>query len=118
MPSEEASVRGFHAHVYFSQETQAQAQRLCEQARDRFGLDMGRMHAKPVGPHPVWSCRLAFGPEKSGAVLTWLALNREGLTVFVHPETGDDLADHSRHAIWMGQMLPLKLEIFEEKAGA
>ena len=40
-------------------------------------------------------------------------LNRRGLTVFVHPETSDSLADHRDHAVWMGRMLPLKLEVFE-----
>ena len=54
---------------------------------------MGRVHEKPVGPHPDWSCQLAFGPDKFADVMTWLALNRQGLIVFVHPETGNALAD-------------------------
>lgn len=37
-------------------------------------------------------------------------LNRRGLTILVHPETGDDLADHSKHALWLGAVLPLDLE--------
>ena len=36
-----------------------------------------------------------------------LALNRAGLVVFLHPETGDVLADHTEHAIWMGAKLEL-----------
>ena len=110
------SIHGFHAHVYFGEETLGQAQALCEEARDRFGLTMGRMHRKPVGPHPVWSCQLAFAPEQFGAVIPWLALNRDRLVIFVHPETGDDLADHTHHAMWMGQMLPLDLGIFGPRA--
>jgi len=35
--------------------------------------------------------------------------------VFVHPETGDDLTDHTRHAIWLGAMLPLELSIFDDR---
>jgi len=43
-------------------------------------------------------------------LLPWLMLNRDGLTVLVHPETGDDYTDHSAHAVWLGAMLPLRLE--------
>ena len=78
---------------------------------------MGRMHEKPVGPHPKWSCQLAFAPEQFADITTWLALNRQGLTVFVHPETGDDLENHRDHAMWMGSMPELKLEIFERGPG-
>ena len=75
-------------------------------------LKMGRVHERPVGPHADWSCQLAFGPEFIGIVLPWLALNRKGLVVFLHPDTGDDLADHTEHAIWMGAVRPLDLSIF------
>jgi len=47
-----ANIHGIHAHVCFSEEPLDQAHRLFEAARDRFSLTMGRMHKKPVGPHP------------------------------------------------------------------
>ena len=106
------TVKGFHAHVYYDADTIATARQVCESARDLFGLDMGRMHERPVGPHPMWSCQLAFGPEVSADVMVWLAINRAGLTVFTHPDTGDALADHRDHAIWMGSMAALKLDMF------
>jgi len=34
------------------------------------------------------------------------------LVVFLHPDTGDDLKDHTEHAIWMGSMRTLDLSIF------
>ncbi|MFQ5938851.1 MAG: DOPA 4,5-dioxygenase family protein [Alphaproteobacteria bacterium] len=43
-------------------------------------------------------------------------LNRDGLTVFVHPETGDDLADHLDHALWLGEKLELNLSVFEGRS--
>ena len=113
-----SDIHGYHAHVYFDAETVGQARALCEAARDRFDISMGRVHEREVGPHPKWSCQLAFGPEQFGAVIPWLALNRNGLTVFTHLDTGDDLADHRDHGIWMGAMLPLRLEIFEAEASA
>lgn len=107
-------IQAFHAHVYFDADTLAQAKILCERARDRFGVEMGRVHEKPVGPHPDWSCQLAFGPEKFAEVVPWLALNRDGLVVFVHPETGDALKDHTEHAMWMGGIRPLDTSAFKD----
>jgi len=103
------TISGYHAHVYFDAATVGKARALCEAARDRFGVRMGRVHEKNVGPHPRWSCQLAFEPEAFADVVPWLALNRDGLTVFLHPETGDVIADHTEHAMWMGEMLPLNL---------
>jgi len=110
-------ITGYHAHIYYTQDTMAQARKLCEQARDRFGAEMGRMHEQPVGPHPNWSCQLAFRPQQFSELVPWLTLNRDGLVVFIHPETGDHLADHTRHAMWMGAMPDLDLSIFDGYKG-
>ena len=104
-------IAAYHAHVYFNAGTLAQARALCEAARDAFGIEMGRVHERPVGPHPDWSCQLAFAPEKFGEVVPWLALNRDGLCVLVHPETGDALKDHTEHAIWLGPQRPLDVSM-------
>ena len=45
----------------------------------------------------------------------WLALNRGDLTIFVHPNTGQDLEDHRDRAIWLGQQVPLVLDIFTKR---
>lgn len=105
-------ITGYHAHVYFGADSVDRARALCEEVRDRFGAEMGRVHEKEVGPHPMWSCQLAFAAEDFDKIIPWLALNRGGLTVFTHPETGDDLADHRDHGIWMGSMPALKLDMF------
>ena len=108
----EQVITGYHAHVYFDADTVEKATALCAAARDRFGVVMGRVHERPVGPHPMFSCQLAASIEQFGALLPWLALNRDGLIVFAHPETGDDLADHRDHGTWLGTGLELDLSIF------
>lgn len=105
-------IDSYHAHIYYDADTLPQARALCEEAVRVFGVKMGRMHERPVGPHPDWSCQLSIAVEQIGAVLGWLALNREELVVFMHPQTGDALADHRDHAIWMGAVRPLDLSIF------
>jgi len=103
----------FHAHVYYDGSTYAQAAALCGEAGDRFDVSVGRKHKQAVGPHPKWSCQLAFKPEVFGELVPWLALNRNGLTVFIHPNTGDEFKDHTEHSIWMGQMEDLNVDIFK-----
>ena len=112
-----AEIKGYHAHVYFTAQTRARAQELCEAAHEVFGVGMGRLHDKPVGPHPCGSCQLSATPEEFVRLLPWLALNRGGLVVFAHPITGESkpaqLADHRDHAIWLGCGLDLDLSIFQ-----
>lgn len=107
-------ITGYHAHVYFDAETQHIARQVCEEVSRLFPVKMGRMHAKTVGPHPRWSCQLGFVPDAFAQVIPWLMLNRQGLTIFTHPETGDHLADHRDRAVWMGEMLELDLSIFDK----
>ncbi|MCF6322707.1 MAG: DOPA 4,5-dioxygenase family protein [Gammaproteobacteria bacterium] len=105
-------ISGYHAHVYFSAETLAQAQALCESAAALFDIEMGRVHQKSVGPHPCWSCQLVFSPEIFSALVPWLALHRDGLTILVHPLSGDELRDHRDYAMWMGKVEVLDLNCF------
>ena len=105
-------ITGYHAHVYFDANTVEQARALCETARDTLPVGMGRMHEKLVGPHPMWSCQLSFDPEALGEVMGWLVLNRKGLIIFTHPNTGQHLEDHRDRAIWMGGCPALDLSIF------
>lgn len=105
-------ISGYHAHVYFDETTIEQARRLCETAAKRFNVVMGRMHRKRVGPHSQWSCQLAFTPQQFSNVVPWLALNRNGLSILLHPQSGDDLRDHRDYAMWMGKVEPLNLAMF------
>jgi aromatic ring-cleaving dioxygenase len=104
-----ASITGYHAHVYYEAATKAAAARLRAALEQRFAVKLGRWHDAPVGPHPCGSYQIAFPPELFGELVPWLALNRDGLTVFVHPETGDALADHSAHVLWLGESRDLDL---------
>lgn len=110
-------ILGFHAHVYFDAETTKQATLLCQKAAELFQVTMGRIHERPVGPHPMFSCQLTCNTNQFAVVLPWLALNRDGLVIFCHPETDDHLADHSKHAIWLGEAQSLDLSIFRNEAG-
>ena len=58
--------------------------------------------------------QVAFAAELFADVLPWLMLNRAGLTVLVHPETGRPRDDHLHHAAWLGAVLPLDGSVLPE----
>jgi DOPA 4,5-dioxygenase len=100
-------ISGYHAHVYFDAETEPEAAALRDALDQRFDVVLGRWHRKPVGPHPAWMYQVAFAADRFPVVVPFLALNHGSLSVLVHPESGDALADHFDHALWLGTPLPL-----------
>ena len=108
----EPAIRDFHAHLYFDPGQVEAAKRLAAAAQAKFGVPVGHFHLKPVGPHPRGSCQLTVPTEIFGDFAQWMALNRDGLTIFAHTSTGDDLADHTQHVIWFGDSEQLNLSMF------
>jgi len=104
------AVRGYHAHVYYDPATRERAARLRDEMAARLAVRLGRWHDAPVGPHTAAMYQVAFAPEELARLLPWLMLNRGPLAVLLHPETGDEVADHTAHAAWLGGPLPLRLE--------
>ena len=104
-------IEDYHAHVYYDAASKETAARLRAAVEARFEVTLGRWHDRPVGPHPRWSYQIAFETEIFGSLVPWLALNREGLVIFVHPNTGQDLPDHAQRAIWLGEKVELNLDV-------
>jgi DOPA 4,5-dioxygenase len=105
-------IRDFHAHIYFDADEVEKARALGDEAHRRFAVPDGHYHTRPIGPHPRGSVQLTVPAGKFGEFAQWLALNRGGLTIFAHANTGDDLADHTAHVIWFGPSEKLDLSIF------
>ena len=104
-------ITGYHAHVYYDEASRAEAAALREAAEARFEVVLGRWRDMPVGPHPQAMYQMAFGVEEFPRLVPWLMLNRGSLVVLVHPLTKDEYEDHAHHALWLGAVLPLKLEV-------
>ncbi len=112
--SDPAAISEYHAHIYYDPPT----------TRDRAERLRARVAAEFPAPSSgagtmSWSGRIRsrcfrsrFRATLLDAFLPWLMLNRDGLSVLLHPETGDDYRDHSAHAAWLGAALPLRLDVF------
>jgi aromatic ring-cleaving dioxygenase len=109
-------IAGWHAHVYYDP---LATRHVAEVVRGAIGAnfpgaELGRWHDMPVGPHSAAMYQVAFPPPLFPLLVPWLALNRDGLSVLLHPDTGHPRADHLSHALWLGLPLPLNAEILPE----
>jgi aromatic ring-cleaving dioxygenase len=106
----------YHAHIYYDPASKPRAAALREKIAAAFPTAViGRWHDEPVGPHPISMYQVAFAVEMFPALMPWLMLNRDGLTILVHPGTGsgNGYNDHTKHAAWLGGILPLRLSQFK-----
>ena len=120
-PAAEADPRQigeYHAHVYYDRDkTRGRAEHLRQRVAAEFpAARLGRWHDELVGPHTRSMYQIAFPPDLLASFLPWLMLNRGGLTILLHPETGDDYRDHTAHACWLGRALRLRVDVLRKGA--
>ncbi len=106
-----ATITGYHAHIYFEESNRNHAAAIRETMAQRFDVKMGRWHDKLVGPHTRPMYQVAFSTRVFAEFVPWLMVNHGDLAVLIHPETGDDLPDHTDHALWLGEKLDLDLSV-------
>jgi DOPA 4,5-dioxygenase len=108
--SQVTDIREFHAHVYFDIATRPIAERVYDALGRHFGVKLGALHDRPVGLHAKPMFEATVSRELFAAVVPWLMVNRDGLSVLVHPMTDDPVADHETSPLWMGEPLALDIE--------
>jgi aromatic ring-cleaving dioxygenase len=111
-------IGSYHAHIYFDPPTRDFAVELRTTIGERFTVELGRVHDKPIGPHPKSMYQVAFAPEEFPKLVPWLMLNRNGLDILVHPNTGDDVADHAINPLWLGNPQILDIEFLRQHAAS
>lgn len=108
-------VGGYHAHIYYDP---AKSKDAATRIRDGLGAafpnaTLGNWHDEAVGPHTVAMYQVAFSVEDFARLVPWLMLNRNGLDVLVHPLAGNAYDDHTVYAMWLGEKLPLRLDVLK-----
>jgi len=102
----EREIKGYHAHIYYDPATRDAAARV-RAGLATFEVQLGSWHDEPVGPHLKGMYQALFTPQQFGQIVPWLMLHREGLSVLVHPSTGDGYGDHLERSLWLGEKLKL-----------
>ena len=104
----EREIKGYHAHIYYDPSTTRDAAaRVRAGLAANFTVQLGSWHDEPVGPHLNAMYQAVFTPEEFGRIVPWLMVNREGLSILVHPSTGDGYGDHMVRSLWLGEKLGL-----------
>jgi DOPA 4,5-dioxygenase len=110
----------FHAHIYFEGAVaRDHAYGLRAALLSDFGGTPGGIREAPGGPHPLPDILVHIPVERFADAVPYLMLNRAGLSILVHPETGSPVADHTDNALWLGAPLAIDVEFlkaFEERA--
>lgn len=101
----------YHAHLYWTGTEQREvASRLSAELVARFGAVPGTRRETAGGPHPAPEMHVSFPLSQFGTLVPWLMVNRDGLSVLVHPQIGDAVADHTAHTVWLGPPLHIVVD--------
>jgi DOPA 4,5-dioxygenase len=103
----DTTVANYHAHIYYDPKKTRDAAARVRQGLASFDVQLGSWHDEPVGPHLDAMYQAVFSAAEFGRVVPWLMLHREGLSVLVHPSTGDSYGDHMERCLWLGTRLSL-----------
>ncbi len=107
-------ITDYHAHVYFDAGSRAAAAELRQNVENRFAVRMGRWHEVAVGPHVQAMYQIAFDVALFAELVPFLMLNRQGLSILVHPQAGRPRDDHLLRALWLGEPLAVKGDVLPE----
>jgi aromatic ring-cleaving dioxygenase len=102
-------IDGYHAHIYYDATTKPKAQHLAAAVTAQLSVEIGGFSDEPVGPHPVGNLQLIFKPAEFASIVPWLMMNRDRLSVLVHPLSDDAVRDHDGLELWLGTPVPLRL---------
>lgn len=110
-------IKGYHIHIYHGADREAErsAQRVAQEIGTLFPEFVERRAAiGAVGPHLSPNVVLHIKREGFGGIVSWLQFNGGGLSILIHPETGDDLRDHLEGSMWLGRQLGYNAGFFEK----
>lgn len=108
-----AELHGYHAHIYYGDDDRAPvADDVCRTLAERFPVELGTNNGI-AGPHSIAQRQVIFRTSAFAEVIPWLMFNRQGLDILIHPLSDDEFDDHTDNALWLGNPVPLKLEILK-----
>ena len=113
-PIDMSRITDYHVHVYYDPESRERAALLRQWVEQRFTVRMGRWHDMPVGPHPTAMYQIQFETDLFPTLVPFVMMNRMGLTILLHPQSGRPRDDHTINATWMGAVLPLNTTTLPE----
>ncbi len=97
----------WHFHIYFPPDEIDKAHWLRAKMADKFRVALFQVDDEAGGPHPLPNIEVQVSCAELPRILPWLALNRQGLSVHVHPRSEDLIGDHLDWPLWLGTPVDL-----------
>ena len=97
--------------------------KLAEQVRENIIKELpqltytGQLIPIPIGPHPKPMFEIHIPADSINYAMATINTLRQGLSVLIHPVQHDEMAAHTVDARWLGEKLPLNLEILKQLIG-
>ena len=112
----EGFLHDWDAHIYYIAEQIDAVERLRSIICAEFNNDeifVGDIIPEPIGPHTLPMLEVNFSKAMYYKLVPWLDEHRESLNILVHPQDEDEYINHTAKALWLGQPVKLKLEVFK-----
>lgn len=109
-------IQTYHAHIYFTLDEM----KLAEQVRENIIKALpqlnyaGQLIPIPIGPHPKPMFEIHIPATSINYAMASIDAVRQGLSVLIHPVQHDEMAAHTVDARWLGEKLPLNLDILKQ----
>ncbi len=106
-------IHSYHGHIYFTLREAA----LAAQVRENILKNLpqltyaGQLIPMPIGPHPKPMFEIHIPASHINLAMATIDKLRKELSVLIHPVQADELEAHTNAARWLGEKLPLKLDI-------
>jgi DOPA 4,5-dioxygenase len=112
-----AQIENYDVHIYVGNDNVTDgilARRLAEALVHTFPDATSKVYDVPaIGPHTQSNFEVVIDKKALGEVMQFLQMNRDHLSVLVHPHTGDEMRDHHESALWLGDPVPLSKPFFD-----
>lgn len=108
--------KAFHSHIYFDENKIVKAENFHKKfSQLSLPIQISKLIHKPIGPHPFPMFEVDFKGEHFLAMIHFMQENRDGLSILIHPLSGNEILDHTDHAMFLGKKEKLNLAIFNER---
>ena len=106
----------YHSHIYFTLDEMALAGIVRENILKELPqlTYTGQLITIPIGPHPKPMFELHIPAIQINDAMASIDALRQGLSVLIHPVQHDEMAAHTIDARWLGEKLPLNLDILKQ----
>lgn len=108
-------IQTFHAHIYFTPDEMATASQVREDIIKHLPqlTYTGQLIPIAIGPHPLPMFEMHIPAGTINLALATIDKLRKEFSVLVHPVQTNELEAHTNSARWLGEKLPLNLNVLK-----